>query len=240
MVDGSIPILIVDDDRGLCELVSDFLAPHGYRVESAHSGAQGLERITQGEYQAVILDVMMPGMDGFEFLKILRRTSEIPVLMLTSRGDEVDRIVGLEIGADDYIPKTFSSRELLARLRAVLRRSNRGGQISPDAELPPLFQGPLRIDQNARQVWLDSQELSLTRLEFDLLVLLVARPGRVVSRDFLLQRISGREFEWQDRTVDVHVSSLRKKLGEEPREPRFIKTVRGIGYTFIPQDGDVQ
>ena len=221
-------------------MVADFLEPHGYQVDSAHNGSEGLKRVAEGDYQALILDVMMPGMDGFEFLKVLRRTNEIPVLMLTSRGDEVDRIVGLEIGADDYIPKTFSSRELLARLRAVLRRSNRSANVRPDAELPSLFQGSLRIDQNARQAWLDSEELPLTRLEFDLLVLLAARPGRVVSRDFLLQRISGREFEWQDRTVDVHVSSLRKKLGEEAKAPRFIKTVRGVGYTFLQQDGETR
>jgi two-component system response regulator CpxR len=241
-------ILMIDDDRKLCRLVADYLEPMGYEVEAAHDGAQGLRMIESRDYHAVILDVMMPKMDGFEVLKQLRRESDIPVLMLTARGEETDRIVGLEMGADDYLPKTFSSRELLARLRAVTRRYQKVETVeqrtetgtSPAAAVAAdevLLFGDLRIEQASRTVRLRNTTLNLTPLEYDLLATLAGSAGRVLTRDHLLDAVSGRNYEVFDRSVDVHISSLRRKLGEEPRKPRFIKTVRTAGYMFkIPKN----
>ena len=206
-------ILIVDDDKKLCRLVKDYLEPMGYEVDAVHNGAQGLQMISEGDYLAVILDVMMPQMDGFEMLKRLRKESDIPVLMLTARGEETDRIVGLEMGADDYLPKTFSSRELLARLRAVTRRhivSER--QAVSEAKDKVLIFGNLEIEQNSRTVRLDTKTLNLTPIEYDLLTSLAQSPGRILNRDQLLDAIAGRDYEVFDRSVDVHISSLRRKL----------------------------
>jgi two-component system response regulator CpxR len=231
-------ILIVDDDKKLCRLVADYLEPMGYAVEAAHDGLRGLEMILAGDYQAVILDVMMPQMDGWDVLKKLRGQSDVPVLMLTARGDETDRIVGLEMGADDYLPKTFSSRELLARLRAVTRRyaASEGHAASREAAHRLAF-GDLEIDQDGRKVRLGSKTLDLTPIEYDLLTILAKSAGRVLSRDQLLDAVAGRDYEVFDRSVDVHVSSLRRKLGENPRRPRFIQTVRTVGYMFKrPED----
>ncbi len=231
-------ILIVDDDKKLCRLVADYLEPMGYKVETAHNGLQGLEMVLEGDYHAVILDVMMPKMDGFEVLKRLRRESNIPVLMLTARGEETDRIVGLEMGADDYLPKTFSSRELLARLRAVTRRhivSER--QAESAAKDKVLIFGNLEIEQNSRTVRLDAKTLNLTPIEYDLLTSLARSAGRILTRDQLLDAVAGREYEVFDRSVDVHISSIRRKLGEDPRNPRFIQTIRTVGYMFNgPED----
>jgi len=227
-------ILIVDDDRKLCRLVADYLEPMGYEVEAAHNGPQGLQMILDGDYHAVILDVMMPQMDGFEVLKRLREESDIPVLMLTARGEETDRIVGLEMGADDYLPKTFSSRELLARLRAVTRRhivSER--QAASEAKDKVLIFGNLEIEQSSRTVRLDTKTLNLTPIEYDLLTSLAGSAGRILTRDQLLDAVAGRDYEVFDRSVDVHISSLRRKLGDDSRNPRFIKTVRSAGYMFI-------
>jgi two-component system response regulator CpxR len=226
-------ILIVDDDRKLCRLVADYLEPMGYDVDAAHNGSQGLEMIPKGDYEAVILDVMMPQMDGFEVLKRLREKSDIPVIMLTARGEETDRIVGLEMGADDYLPKTFSSRELLARLRAVTRRyekSKRHTASLNDKDL--LVFGDLQIDEKARMVRLGANPLTLTPIEYDLLTCLARSAGRVLSRDQLLDAVAGRDYEVFDRSVDVHISSLRRKLGEDPRNPKYIQTVRSAGYMF--------
>lgn len=231
-------ILIVDDDKKLCRLIADYLEPMGYQVEAAHNGSKGLEMILTGDYHAVILDVMMPQMDGFEVLKQMRMESDIPVIMLTARGEEIDRIVGLEMGADDYLPKTFSSRELLARLRAVTRRYSRIVQpgISKNEE-NRLELGDLQIDQNSRTVHLGENVLNLTPIEYDLLICLARSTGRVLSRDQLLDAVAGRDYDVFDRSVDVHISSLRRKLGENPRSPRFIQTVRTVGYMFI-EPGD--
>jgi len=226
-------ILIVDDDTKLCRLVADYLEPMGYDVAAAHDGAQGLQMILEGDYQAVILDVMMPRMDGFEVLKRLRQESDIPVLMLTARGDETDRIVGLEMGADDYLPKTFSSRELLARLRAVTRRYAVSEQRAASAAKDQVLKfGQLEIEQSSRTVRLNGKPLKLTPIEYDLLVFLARSAGRVLTRDQLLDAAAGREYEVFDRSVDVHISSLRRKLGEDPRNPAFIRTVRAVGYMF--------
>ncbi len=228
-------ILVIDDDRKLCRLIRDYLEPMGYAVELVHSGPDGVERATAEPWQAVILDVMLPGLDGFEVLKRIRARSDVPVLMLTARGDEADRIVGLEIGADDYLPKTFSTRELLARLRAVTRRQGR--TVRPGEESPEEFVvGPLRVVPDTRTAILDDQPLSLTPVEFDLLGSLVRAKGRVRSREALLEECRERDYDVFDRSIDVHISALRRKLGDDPKNPRFIRTYRGAGYMLINPD----
>ncbi|NOZ00828.1 MAG: response regulator transcription factor [Deltaproteobacteria bacterium] len=227
-------ILIIDDDRKLCLLLKDYLEPLGYRVSAAHTGMDGLEKAASGDFDAIILDVMMPGMDGFEVLKMLRKKSDVPVLMLTSRGDETDRIVGLEMGADDYLPKTFSTRELLARLRAVTRRSGRteAGKDAKRNDGPRRF-GPLSLDPGSRSATMDGRMLDLTPTEYAILECLTGSAGVVLTRDRLLEFVSGRDYDVYDRSIDVHVSSLRRKLGDDPRDPRFIRTVRSAGYLFL-------
>lgn len=222
-------LLIVDDDRKLAALIRDYLTPMGYEVELRHNGPDGLAEALASPYAAVILDVMMPGMDGFAVLRELRKTSDVPVLMLTALGDEADRIVGLEIGADDYLPKTFSSRELLARLRAVTRRSRVRADGGQPAEL---VAGPLRLCEETHSVVLDDAALELTTLEFAILAALLKSKGRVKSRERLIEEVSERRFDIFDRSIDVHVSSLRRKLGDDVKQPRFIHTIRGVGYSL--------
>jgi len=226
-------ILVIDDDKKLCRLIKDYLEPLGYDVDLSHTGPAGLERALAQSYSAVILDVMLPGMDGFEVLKELRHKTEVPVLMLTSRGDEADRIVGLEIGADDYLPKTFSTRELLARLRAVTRRSTLTAQQPVADALAELVTGPLHVQPASRTAVLDDTPLTLTPVEFDILESLMRAKGRVKSREQLLEEFATRSYEVFDRSIDVHISSLRKKLGDDPKRPRYIKTIRAVGYMFI-------
>ena len=227
-----IRVLIVDDDRKLCRLIREYLEPMGYAVVAAHTGPAGVELATGGNWQAVILDVMLPGLDGFEVLKQIRRVSEVPVLMLTARGEEADRIVGLEIGADDYLPKTFSPRELLARLRAVTRRAARTVPAEAD-DAAELVVGPLRIHPGARTAVLGDRPLVLTPVEFELLLCLARTPGRVRTREALLDEIRERSYDVFDRSIDVHISALRRKLDDDPKEPRFIRTVRAAGYMLI-------
>jgi DNA-binding response OmpR family regulator len=230
-------LLLIDDDRKLCRLIAAYLEPLGYDVTAVHTGPEGVERAAE-PWQAVILDLMLPGMDGFEVLKQIRKRSDVPVLMLTARGDEADRIVGLEIGADDYLPKTFSTRELLARLRAVIRRSAiRPGKAAAQ-DTPDLLAGPLRMSLGARVVTLDEKPLDLTPVEFDLLACLMRARGRVKSRERLLEEIRDRNYEVFDRSIDVHISGLRKKLGDDPKAPRFIRTVRTAGYLLIDSDSE--
>jgi len=227
--DSPVPILIVDDDVKLCRLVRDYLEPLGYEVTAAHTGPEGLATAAREPFAAVILDVMLPGMNGFDVLRNLRATSNVPVLMLTGRGEEADRIVGLELGADDYLPKTFSTRELLARLRATIRRS-KVTRVQGDSREPELVVGELRIDPEARRAVLNGRALPMTAIEFDLLMSLAKAAGRVRSREQLLNEIADRNFDVFDRSIDVHISSLRKKLGDDPKSPRFIITVRSAGY----------
>ncbi len=227
-------VLVIDDDRKLCRLIRDYLQPMGYEVSATHSGTDGIERALGEAWDAVILDVMLPGLDGFEVLKQIRRKSDVPVLMLTARGDEADRIVGLEIGADDYLPKTFSTRELLARLRAVVRRSRSARPIEADEQEIAL--GRLRIHPGARVAILGDRPLELTPVEFDLLLCLARAKGRVKTREALLDEIRDRDYEVFDRSVDVHISALRKKLGDDPNAPKFIRTVRSAGYMWIDPD----
>ena len=223
-------ILLIDDDEKFCRLLRDYLAPLGYDIEAVHDGKSGLARALDPGIAVVILDVMIPGLGGFDVLRELRRTSQVPVLMLTALGDEVDRIAGLELGADDYVPKTFSPRELLARLRALLRRSLISSTHPPSPEPAPVAVGSLWIDVGARAASLGDKPLLLTPVEFDLLLALARAPGRVRSREQLLIEASDRDFEAFDRSIDVHISSLRRKLDDDPRDPRFIETVRGAGY----------
>ncbi len=237
-----IKILLIDDDRKLCRLIREYLHPVGFQVETAYSGTDGLARALNENFQAVILDIMMPGMDGLEVLRRLREHSSVPVLMFTAMGEETDRIVGLELGADDYIPKTFSSRELLARLKAVIRRSN---ILSPQpcldknaVEKNSRVIHDLIIDYDTRAIRQAGAELELTPVEFDLLSRLVENAGRILSRNQLLEAVTGRDYSVFDRSIDVHVSSLRRKLGDDPRHPRYIKTIRSAGYMFLDQDTD--
>ena len=236
--DASRPrLLLIDDDRKLCRLIAAYLEPLGYDVTAVHTGPEGVERAAE-PWQALILDLMLPGMDGFEVLKQIRKTSDVPVLMLTARGDEADRIVGLEIGADDYLPKTFSTRELLARLRAVIRRaSNR--KAAPAEAQEEIIIGPLRVRPESRVALLKDQPLVLTPVEFDLLVCLASAKGRVKTREQLLDSVRDRSFEAFDRSIDVHISALRRKLGDDPKEPRFIKTLRAAGYMLLDPNSDV-
>ena len=223
-------LLLVEDDQKLCRLLKDYLEPLGYEVEAVHDGRAGLLRALEEPRAAVILDVMLPGMSGLDVLRELRKTSQTPVLMLTALGDEVDRIAGLEIGADDYLPKTFSTRELLARLRAVLRRSATVLALKDAARPATVSVGPLWLDPGARSAALGDTQLVLTRVEFDLLLALARATGRVCTREHLLLAAADRDFEAFDRSIDVHISALRRKLADDSREPRFIETVRGLGY----------
>jgi DNA-binding response OmpR family regulator len=224
---GETRVLLVDDDRKLCRLIKDYLQPMGYLVDMAHTGPEGLDKALGESFNVIILDVMLPGMDGFEVLKNLRRKSDVPVLMLTGRGEEPDRIVGLEIGADDYLPKTFSTRELLARLRAVTRR---GVRRAEGGALEEIVIGPLRVQPAARAATLNDLPLTLTPVEFELLCSLAQAKGRVKSREQLLDCISDRNYDVFDRSIDVHISALRRKLGDDPKNPSFIKTLRAAGY----------
>ncbi len=226
-------VLLIDDDRKLCRLLTEYLGPMGYAVHAVHNGPAGVAEATEHSWHAVVLDVMLPGLDGFEVLKQIRRASPVPVLMLTARGDEPDRIVGLEIGADDYLPKTASPRELLARLRAVTRRTTARPAHGTGESEPDVVAGTLRLNPGTRVALLADQPLSLTAVEFDLLVALARTPGRVRSREQLLEEVRDRDYEVFDRSIDVHISSLRKKLGDDPKAPRFIETVRSVGYRML-------
>jgi DNA-binding response OmpR family regulator len=222
----SLRVLCIDDDRRLQELLVSWLGQNGVQVASAYDGPTGIQALDTSTFDAVLLDVMMPGMNGLEVLRRIRAKSRVPILMLTAKGDETDRVVGLEIGADDYVPKPFSPRELLARIRAVLRRS------SPEAISEKLSAANVQVDVGTREVTVDGQAVELTGLEFDILVALMRRAGRVIPRDALLAEAGRSDVVVGERTVDVHISHLRAKLGDDPRAPRRIKTVRGVGYVL--------
>lgn len=230
-------LLFVEDDARLCELVKRYLETMGYAVSLAHTGETALQTTRASTFHAIILDVMLPGgMDGFELLRRVRAESQVPVLMLTGRHEETDRIVGLEMGADDYLPKTTSTRELLARLRALLRRSAFAHQDSRDSRNAPLTIGELQIEPAAYRITLGGQPLELTRFEFDLLHALARSSGRVRTREQLLLEIGDRDGESLERSIDVHVSSLRRKLGDDAKAPRWIETIRGVGYIFLRKE----
>lgn len=224
----SVKVLVVDDERNLVNLIRGYLEREGFEVYEALDGKAALERARSVEPDVVILDWMLPGMDGMEVLRELRRSSEAYVIMLTARTEEMDRIVGLSAGADDYLIKPFSPGELVARIRAMLRRP-RGGL--PGAEAPLEF-GELTIDPARREVRLRGEEVDLTALEFDLLAAMASRPGLVFTRNQLLERVWGDTYFGSDHVVDVHVANLRKKIGDDFANPRFVRTVRGVGYRF--------
>lgn len=215
-------ILLIDDDVELCSMLTEYLGKNGFRVKTAHRGDTGLKTAQQRPWALILLDVMLPGMDGFEVLKRIRAESAVNVLLLTARGEDVDRIIGLEIGADDYLPKPFNPRELLARMRAVLRRHG----ASPTLDAGVLRVQDLELDPAARQVLQSGNKLDLTDIEFGLLEALMRSPGKVVNRDELSERVLGRKFDPFDRSLDMHVSRLRRKLAQEDQ----VKTIRGVGY----------
>lgn len=226
------PLLVIDDDKKLCSLIKEYLDPMGYEITMRHTGPEGLQEAVEQEYEAVILDVMMPGMDGFEVLRELRKKSDVPVLMLTAMGEESDRIVGLEIGADDYLPKTFSTRELLARLRAVTRRAHLT-HVNEEPASEVVTVGDLRLDEETHVATQGEDVLDLTALEFAILAALLRAKGRVKSREALIEEVSERKFDIFDRSIDVHISALRKKLGDDAKSPRYIRTIRAVGYQLI-------
>jgi DNA-binding response OmpR family regulator len=228
-------VLLIDDDQRLAEMLGEYLSARGYQVEHRGDGAGGLSRLGQQAFDAVILDVMLPDLDGFEVCRRIRARSQVAVLMLTARGDDLDRIVGLELGADDYLPKPFNPRELLARLGAILRRAR--GPAADGADPPPLRFGRLEVDRAAREVRVNGQRRELTGRQFDMLVLLAERAGRVQSREQIMEALKGEEWDSVDRSIDVHISRIRTAIEDDPRHPRFVQTVRGAGYVFNPGAG---
>lgn len=227
-------VLVIDDDVELCNLVSRFLVREGFQIDAVNGGAQGIERALSGDYALVVLDVMMPEMSGFDVLRRIRAESPLPVLMLTARGDALDRVLGLEMGADDYLPKPFSPPELAARIRAILRRAKPGTPRSSTNTTIAI--GEIELDSGARVVRHGHQLINLTTVEFDLLEALMRGAGQVLNREKLTRDILGREFSPFDRSIDTHVCNLRKKIGPLPDGADRIKGVRGIGYLYaLPQ-----
>lgn len=226
-------ILIIDDDRELCELLADYMGSAGFQIDAHHLPEDGIKAALGGQYAMAVLDVMLPGIDGFEVLRRIRSKSNLPILMLTARGEEIDRIVGLELGADDYLPKPFNARELVARIRAMLRRTKREVPTVSPSRQPALVIDDLTIDPAARTVQCGDNAIVLTSTEFDLLVMLASAAGRPVSREDLSREVFGRRLFPEDRNIDVHVSNLRRKLGPLPGGTERIKTLRGTGYTYV-------
>lgn len=225
-------ILLVEDDTTLAETLRYNMEREGYGVLVASDGVQGLELARRERPDLVVLDIMLPRLDGFSVCRILRQESDVPIMMLTARQDEVDRIAGLELGADDYVSKPFSLGEMLARLRAIMRRSERQPRLGREV----LEAGALRIDTSSRRAWREGQELALPHKEFDLLTCLIRNHGIALSRDLLLERVWGLDFVGDSRTVDVHIRWLREKIEPDASRPRYIQTVRGVGYRFeVPE-----
>ncbi len=220
-------LLLIEDDDRLVGMLTTYLRGVGFEVEHSSTGEDGLLRLSRGNIAAVVLDVMLPGIDGFEVCRRVRAMSDVPILMLTARGDEMDRIVGLEIGADDYLPKPFNPRELLARLRAILRRRH----ASPQNDTVLKF-GRLEIDPGSRQVCIDGSARSLTSYQFDLLLTLARHAGRPLSRDQLMDLVKGEALEAFDRSIDVHISRIRAAIEDDPKHPKRILTIHGMGYLF--------
>jgi len=227
-------ILIIDDDEELCELVSEYLTGEGFEVESVNDGESGLQRALRDEQDLVILDVMLPKKNGFDVLRELRRETQIPVLMLTARGDDMERIVGLEIGADDYLAKPFNPRELVARLRAILRRTQTVTEDSAPPALEKIQIEDVEVSLSARSARRDGEDLNLTSVEFDLLAELLKNAGKVIKKEDLNQKVLGRRLSPFDRSLDMHISNLRKKLGTRDGDER-IKTIRSVGYIYTVQ-----
>jgi DNA-binding response OmpR family regulator len=227
-------ILMIEDDARLSEMVCDYLGKSGFRVTVSGTAAEGAARLANESFDALVLDLMLPDMDGLEVCRRVRAGSDLPILMLTARGDATDRVVGLELGADDYLPKPFDPRELLARLRAILRRR------SPGRAADVLRFGRLEIDRGARVVRLEGEERPLTSYQFALLIAFAERPGRVMSRDELMDLVKGEQLEAFDRSIDVHVSRIRAAIEDDPKRPRRIITVRGAGYVFAKSQDETE
>ncbi len=225
-------VLIIDDDERLSEMLLEYLAGHGFAVQCRHDASGGIEALGRGNFDALILDVMLPDMDGFEVCRQVRARSDVPILMLTARGEDTDRIVGLELGADDYLPKPFNPRELLARLKAILRRRR------PAAEASEVLRfGRLEIDKSACEARIGGAACDLTSHQFALLRVLAERAGRVQSREQLMEAVRGQTLEAFDRSIDVHISRIRSAIEDDPRRPKWIRTVRSMGYVFsVPKD----
>ena len=238
--------LLIDDDRDLARLLTEYMTPHDVEITHAEDGPTGLDRLSKETFDVVLLDVMLPGIDGFEVCRRLRASHDVPVVMLTARGDDADRIVGLEIGADDYVPKPFNPRELLARVRAVLRRARPNPSSPNEKAADKIVVGPIEVDAAARVVKRDGVEVQLTSFEFRILLVLARRVSETVTREELAAAVhdpgggggsgagKGKAYDPSvDRSLDVHVSRLRQKLEADPKDPHFIKTVRGVGYVLV-------
>ena len=229
-------ILVIDDDIELCELLGEYLGGEGFAVETVQHGEEGAKQALSSDYSLVVLDVMLPGINGFDVLRKIRGESKVPVIMLTARGDDIDRIVGLELGADDYLPKPFNPRELVARIRAIQRRTEdtipRG-----DKKRSELVVGDVLLCSTSRTVKRDGENIELTSVEFNLLEVLLSRVGEVVDRESLVEQVLGRRLSAYDRSIDVHVSALRKKLGHYSGKSERIKTIRSVGYLYsLPEE----
>jgi two-component system response regulator CpxR len=224
-------VLVIDDDVEFCKLVERFLTQEGFQIEAVNAGRAGAERALSGHHSLVVLDVMMPGVNGFDVLRRIRAESRIPVLMLTAKGDALDRVLGLEMGADDYLPKPFNPQELVARIRAILRRAK--PDLSSSKQTAPIEVGDVEMDVRARVVRRGQEVVNLTTVEFDLLEILLRAAGEVMGREKLTRDVLGREFSPFDRSIDTHVCNLRKKIGPLPNDSERIKGVRGIGYIYV-------
>lgn len=224
-------VLIVDDERALAGVVASYLAKAGYQVSHAYTGPDGVAAAEADDPDVVVLDLGLPGLDGIEVCRRIRTFSDCYILMLTARGDEVDKLIGLSVGADDYVTKPFSNRELVARVEAVLRRPRRVPAAPNDAEMdPPREFGELRIDPAGREVWVGTEQVNLTRTEFDILNVISAQPRLALSRRQIIDQVWDDAWVGDEHVVDVHVANLRRKLGDDPNEPRYLATVRGVGY----------
>jgi DNA-binding response OmpR family regulator len=232
-------LLMIEDDARLAKMVVEYLGQSGFEVTHAADGEAGLEQLQLIQPELVILDLMMPGIDGLEVCRRIRAlqgdVARVPVLMLTAKGDPMDRIIGLELGADDYLPKPFEPRELLARVRAVLRRRGETGSASVSRSTPVMRFGSLDIDRDARTVQVSGQACELTSYQFDLLVAMAERAGRVLTRDQIMEAVRGRELEAFDRSIDVHIGRIRNAIEADSKDPKRILTVRGVGYVFAKQ-----
>jgi len=229
-------ILVVEDEEPILELIATYLRADGFVVHTAIEGSTALKLARQNKPDIVVLDVMLPGMDGFELCQALQKEFGVYVLMLTARAEEVDKIVGLSVGADDYLTKPFSPRELVARVKAILRRRTHGANAAQSVESNELRLGQLTVNPDTFEVWHKGNKIDLTQREFQLLHALVMQPGRVFSRDQLLERVWGQDFAGIDRVVDVHIGLLRRKLEDDPANPTLIQTIRGVGYKLVTKN----
>ena len=225
-------LLIIDDDVSLCELLTEYLRAEGFQVDSVHFGAMGERAVLEDNFELVVLDVMLPDKKGFDVLRQIRVQSRCPVLMLTARGNELDRVLGLELGADDYLSKPFSARELLARIGAILRRARLSFQTAQPLRPLPIKSGDLLLDISAHTLFRSGELVRLTSAEYDLARIFLENPGEVLTREFLVEKILGRQFSPFDRSIDLHVSNLRRKLGPQPDGSERVRSIRGTGYFY--------